>query len=40
MEVKKVLYEGVVVPMALYEAEMSGLREAERRELMSLRWVA
>ena len=33
MEAKKMLYEGVVVPSTLYEAEMWGLREAERRKL-------
>ena len=29
MEAKEVLYEGIVVTMALYGAEMWGLREAD-----------
>ena len=33
MEAKKLLYEGIVVPTALYGAEAWGLREAERRKL-------
>ena len=33
MEAKVMLYEGVVVPTALYGAEPWGLREAERRKL-------
>ena len=30
---KKCLYEGVIVPMALYGAEVSGMRSAERRKV-------
>ena len=30
---KKCLYEGVVVPMALYGAEAWGMRNAERRKV-------
>ena len=38
MEAKK-LHEGLVVPMALYGAEMWCLREAEKRKLdVFLRW--
>ena len=33
MEVKRKLYEGVVVPTALYGSETWGLREEERRKL-------
>ena len=41
--VKKCLYEGVIVPTALYEAETWGMRSAERRkvnvlEMMKFGW--
>ena len=34
---KKCLYEGVIVPMALYGAEAWGMRSAERSEMKCLR---
>ena len=42
MKAKKCLYEGVIVPKALYRAEAWGMRSAERRkvnvlEMMCLR---
>ena len=33
IKTKKCLYEGVIVPMALYGAEASGMRSAERRKV-------
>ena len=33
IKVKKCLYEGVIVPAALYEAEAWGVRGAERRKV-------
>ena len=33
IKAKKCLYEGVIVPMALYGAEAWGMRSAERREV-------
>ena len=33
IKAKKCLYEGVIVPTALYGAESSGMRSAERRKL-------
>ena len=33
MKTKKCLYEGVIVPMALYGAEAWGMRSAERRKV-------
>ena len=33
IKTKKCLYEGVIVPMALYGAEVWGMRSAERREV-------
>ena len=33
VEAKMMLYEGIVVPMAIHEAEMWSLREAERKKL-------
>ena len=33
IKAKKCLYEGVIVPMALYEAETFGMRSAERRKV-------
>ena len=32
IKAKKYLYEGVIVPTALYGAEISGMRSAERKE--------
>ena len=32
IKVKKCLYEGVIVPTALYNAEAWGIRSAERRK--------
>ena len=37
MKTKKCLYEGVIVPTALYGAEAWGTRSAERRKGMFLR---
>ena len=34
INVKKCLYEGVIVPTALYGAEAWGMRSAERRKVM------
>ena len=33
IKAKKCLYEGVIVPTALYEAEAWGMRGAERRKV-------
>ena len=33
IKAKKCLYEGVIVPTALYEAEAWGMRSAERRKV-------
>ena len=33
IKAKKCLYEGVIVPTALYEAEGRGMRSAERRRV-------
>ena len=33
MKAKKCLYEGVIVPVALYGAEAWGMRSAERRKV-------
>ena len=33
VKAKKMMYKGVVVPTAIYRAEMWNLREAERRKL-------
>ena len=33
IKAKKCLYEGVIVPMALYGAEAWGMRSAERRKV-------
>ena len=33
IKVKKCLYEGVIVPTALYEADVWGMRSAERRKV-------
>ena len=32
IKAKKFVYEGVIVPTALYEAEAFGMRSAERRK--------
>ena len=37
LKAKKCLYEGVIVPTALYAAEAWGMRNAERRKVMFLR---
>ena len=37
IKAKKCLYEGVIVPTALYGAEAWGMRSAERRKVMFLR---
>ena len=37
IKAKKCLYEGVIVPTALYGAEARGMRSAERRKVMFLR---
>ena len=33
IKAKKSLYEGLIVPTALYEAEACGMRSAERRKV-------
>ena len=36
IKAKKCLYEGVIVPTALYGAETLGMRSAERRKVNAL----
>ena len=38
IKAKKGLYEGVIIPTALYGAEEWDMRSAERRKVMFLRW--